>query len=280
VGERLVVNVRLADGVSIFVHEVGEGFPVILIHGGPGLDHTHMSPWLDSLGDEFRLLYVDARGQGRSERVDPETLSLDRFANDVDLLADALGLDGFALLGHSFGAIIATRHAVERGTAAGYVISGGGDSSNELLADVDASLEAMGEAGDAIAESWEQEKTVETEDELRRLLKTQMPFHFYGEPPPGFSDNMVGSPEVLRHFANAGYGNFDYGPQLGRVSKPTLVVVGEHDRTTTPRAARVLHEGIEGSELAVIPDSGHMSFVEQPEAYLGAVRPFLRRVAA
>jgi proline iminopeptidase len=274
------VRVELSDGVSLFVHEVGAGFPVIVLHGGPGLDHTHMSPWLDSLGDEFRLLYVDQRGQGRSERVDPASLSLDRFAEDVDLLVEALGLDGFALLGHSFGAIVATRHAIERGTAAGYVISGGGDSSHDMLADVEASLEAMGNDAEAIADSWEQEKTVETEEELQQLLDTQMPFHFHGQPPTGFSDSLVGSPEVLRHFANQGYGNFDYVPQLGLVSKPTLVIVGEHDRTTTPRASRALHQGIADSELAIVPDAGHMSFVEQPEAYLGPVRRFLRRIAA
>jgi pimeloyl-ACP methyl ester carboxylesterase len=270
------VQIELSDGVSLFVHEVGEGFPVIVLHGGPGLDHTHMSPWLDPLADEFRLLYVDERGQGRSDRVDPASLSLDGFANDVDLLAEALGLGGFALLGHSFGAIVATRHAIERGTAAGYVISGGGDSSEAMLADVEASLEAMGSGAEAIADSWQQEKTVETEEELKQLLDTQMPFHFHGEAPPGFSDGMVGSPEVLRHFANQGYGDFDYVPQLARISKPTLVIVGEHDRTTTPRAARVLHEGIAGSELAVVPGAGHMSFVEQPEAYFAPVRQFLR----
>ena len=274
------MNVELPDGVSLFVHEVGEGFPVVVLHGGPGLDHTHMSPWLDGLGDEFRLLYVDERGQGRSDRVDPQSLSLDRFSEDVDLLAEALGVDRFALLGHSFGAIVATRHAIERGTAAGYVISGGGDSSEAMLADVETSLEAMGNGAEAIAESWEQEKTVETEEELRKLLDAQMPFHFHGQAPPGFSDRLVASPEVLRHFANQGYGNFDYVPQLGRVSKPTLVIVGEHDRTTTPRAARVLHEGIAGSELAIVPAAGHMSFVEQPDAYLGPVRQFLRRLAA
>lgn len=274
------MQIELSDGVSLFVHEVGEGFPVIVLHGGPGLDHTHMSPWLDPLADEFRLLYVDERGQGRSERVDPESLSLDVFANDVDLLADALGLDGFGLLGHSFGAIVATRHAIEPGTAAGYVISGGGDSSDQLLRDVEASLEAFGDGADAIADSWEQEKTVETEAELKRLLDTQLPFHFHGEVPGGFSDGMVGSPEVLRQFANQGYGNFDYVPQLGRVSKPTLVIVGEHDLTTTPRASRVLHEGIPASELAIVPEAGHMSFVEQPEAYLSPVRQFLRKVAA
>ena len=105
---------------------------------------------------------MDERGQGQSERIDAATLSLEAFARDVDLLAEALDLDRFALLGHSFGAIITTWHAINLGTAAGYVISGGGDSSAALMADVDASLEAMGAAGKPIAESWEWEQTVET----------------------------------------------------------------------------------------------------------------------
>jgi 3-oxoadipate enol-lactonase len=62
------------------------------------------------------------------------------------------------------------------------------------------------------------------------------------------------------------------------VHKPVLVIVGEHDRTTTPRAARVLHAGIEGSTFAVVPDAGHMSFVEAQDAYLDAVRGFLQGI--
>jgi proline iminopeptidase len=275
----LDATVKLADGVGLFVREVGDGFPVIVLHGGPGLDHSSFRPYLDPLGDDFRLLYVDERGQGRSERVDPTTLSLDVFARDVDLLAKALGLEQFALLGHSFGAIITTKHAVEIGTAAAYVISGGGDSSAALEVDVNASLEAMGEAGVPIMASWEQEKTVATEDELKELLRVQMPFHFAGDPPPGYGMDTIGTPDVLRHFANIGYGDFDYVPDLHRVSKPTLVIVGEHDRTTTPRAARVLHEGIAGSRLVVLPEVGHMSFVETPEPYIEAVRSFLHEVA-
>src|SRR6185295_3174632 len=134
---------------------------------------------------------IDERGQGRSQRVDPATLSLEVFASDVDLLAEALGLEHFALLGHSFGAIIATYHATELGTAAAYVISGGGDASEALLADVDASLGAMGDAGKPIAASWEDERTVETEEQLRELLRVQMPFHFHGEPPPGYGEETI-----------------------------------------------------------------------------------------
>jgi proline iminopeptidase len=269
------MQVRLPDGYNLNVEEVGSGFPLIVLHGGPGMDHSMFRPYLDPLGDDYRVLYVDERGQGRSERVDPATLSLEVFARDVDLLAEALGLDEFALYGHSFGAIIATWHATELGTAAAYVISGGGDESAELMKDVEASLEAMGEAGKAIAASWEDEQTVQTEEELLELSRTQMPFHFHGEPPPGYGDDTVGSPEVLRHFASAGYGDFDYRPKLAAVDKPTLVIVGEHDRTTTPRAARVLHAGIPGSKLVIVADAGHMSFVEQTEPYLAQVREFL-----
>jgi pimeloyl-ACP methyl ester carboxylesterase len=274
------VNVELSDNGSLFVDELGSGFPLFVLHGGPGMDHTMFRPYLDPLAEDFRVLYVDQRGQGRSERVDPATLTLEGFARDVSRLAEALGLDEYAVLGHSFGAIVTTWHAVNLGTATAYVISGGGDSSEKLLADVEASLEAMGKAGGPIADSWEQEKTVETEEELKELLRVQMPFHFAGDPPPGYGDETVGTPGVLRHFANVGYGDFDYTPDLGRVRKPTLLVVGEKDRTTTTRSARVLHEGIAESELVVVPRVGHMSFVEAQDEYLEAVRSFLLRYSS
>jgi proline iminopeptidase len=272
-----VARVELADGVGLNVEELGEGPPLIVLHGGPGLDHTTFRPYLDPLAEDVRLVYVDERGQGRSDRVDPQTLSLDVFAQDVDLLAEALGLESFALLGHSFGAIVATFHAIELGTAERYVISGGGDSSEALEADVAASLEALGEEGQAIVDSWEREKTVETDEELAELMRAQWPFHFAGPVPPGYGEDTVFSPEVLRHFAAAGYGAFDYVPDLRRIDRPVLVLVGEHDRTTTPRAARVLAEGIPDSELVVLEGAGHMSFVDAPGPYLAAVQAFLNR---
>jgi proline iminopeptidase len=266
--------VTLRDGYELNVESAGDGVPLIAVHGG-GMTHKMFRPYLDPLHEDFRVLYVDQRGQGASQHADPGTLSLDVLARDVDLLAEALQLEHFALLGHSFGAFIATHHAAEIGTAFAYVISGGSDSSDTLMADVEASLDAMGEAGEPIAASWENEKTIETEDQLRELLRVQMPFHFHGEPPAGYGEDAVGSADVVRHFARVGWGDFDFRPKLGDVAKPTLIIVGEHDRTTTTRAARALHEGIANSELVVIPEVGHMSFVEQQDAYIEAVRNFL-----
>src|SRR3954464_11286438 len=122
--------VELEDGVSLNVVEVGTGYPLILLHGGPGLDHHSLHPWLDSLsGAGLRLIYVDMRGQGGSERVDPAALSISVFARDVDRLARALRLDESALFGPSCGAIVALGHALGRGWASHYVISAGAASS-------------------------------------------------------------------------------------------------------------------------------------------------------
>ncbi|HWH65392.1 MAG TPA: alpha/beta fold hydrolase, partial [Gaiellales bacterium] len=77
--------VELDDGVSLNIAEVGSGHPLILLHGGPGLDHHELHPWMDPLaGAGFRMIYVDMRGQGRSERVDPQSLTIQVFAQDVD----------------------------------------------------------------------------------------------------------------------------------------------------------------------------------------------------
>src|SRR5947209_637456 len=118
------------NGTRLFYLPVGpeENYPLILLHGGPALDHTELHPWLDSLGDTFRLIYLDQRGQGRSERVDPETLSLNAFADDISGLAAALGLERYAVLGHSFGAFVALTHAIEFGEATHYVLTVGSAS--------------------------------------------------------------------------------------------------------------------------------------------------------
>ena len=110
-------------------------------------------------------------------------------------------------------------------------------------------------------------------------MAVQMPFHFAGPPPADFMAEAIHTPAVLRHFARNGYGDFDYAADLGRVSKPTLVIVGAEDRTTTPRAARVLHEGIAASGLVVLEGAGHISYAEAQEPYLDAVRAFLLRPA-
>jgi proline iminopeptidase len=273
-----MASVTLADGVSLNVEERGGGYPLMLLHGGPGLDHHEFRPWLDPLADRgFRLLFVDMRGQGLSERVDPETLTISGFARDVDALAQALDLAEFAVLGHSFGAIVALCHALEHGTATHYVISSGAASAERLMEDVEREIDRFEPASmrDQIRRSWDDERTVETVAQARSLMESQLPFHFMemGDAYRAYAerDETVYSPEVLRYFASQGYGGFDWLDHLRWISKPMLVIAGRHDRTCTVERSEEIAREVAGSKLVVIERAAHMTFVEQPTTYIKAV---------
>jgi proline iminopeptidase len=271
--------VALADGGGLYVERIGRGHPLIMLHGGPGLDHHEFRPWLDPLGDRgLELLMVDMRGQGQSPRVDPETLSIQVFSHDVDRLAEALGLERFALMGHSFGAIVALSHALERGSAGHYVISAGAASTESLMTDVEREIERFEPASmrDQIRRSWDQEASVATVEQMRDLMASQMPFHFWemGDAYSQFMlrDETVYAPEVLAHFARDGYGDFDWTDHLRWIRRPMLVLCGRYDRTCTLERSQEIHREVEGSRLVVIEKAAHMSQVEQPKAVIDAIR--------
>jgi proline iminopeptidase len=271
--------VTLDDGGELFVVEHGSGYPIMMLHGGPGLDHHEFRPWLDPLGDMgLRMIFVDERGQGQSPRVDPATLSLRGFAQDIDRLAAALELTDYAVLGHSFGAIIALNHALERGGASHYVISAGAASGEALMADVEREIDRFEPAAmrEQIRRSWAAEANLKTTEQARENTAAQWPFHFWemGDAYSRFmqSDETVYAPEVTAHFASQGYGGFEWLDHLRWIRKPMLVLVGRFDRTCTLARSEEIHHEVEGSDLVVIEKAGHMAHVEQPKAYMDAVR--------
>jgi pimeloyl-ACP methyl ester carboxylesterase len=69
----------------------------------------------------------------------------------------------------------------------------------------------------------------------------------------------------------------EYEEQLATITKPTLVMTGEYDRTCTQRAAREMAAGIPGADLLIVPNAGHMTHVEQPEIVLSSMRDFFKR---
>jgi proline iminopeptidase len=277
-----VALVELEDGGVLNVEEHGAGYPLILLHGGPGLDHHELRPWLDPLGDAgLRLIYVDGRGQGASPRVDPAELSLSVFTRDVDRLARAIGLGDFALLGHSFGAIVALSHALEHGTATHYVLSAAAASSERVMEDVERAIERFEPASmrDQIRDSWSREATVTTVAEARETVEAQLPFHFMemGDAYRRYTerDDTVYAPEVLAHFAGEGYGGFELLDHLRWVSRPVLLITGRHDRTCTVAGAEDIAAELSDARLVVLERAGHMAFVEQPKEYLATVRGWL-----
>jgi len=284
--------VEVAD-TKLYLDERGDpsAFPLLVFHGGPGLDHTMFGDYLDPLteGGGYRLVLVDERANGRSDRTAPrETWTLSRMAQDVTDLAASLGIsDGYATLGHSYGAFVVLQHAVDHpGEPRGTIVSAG-MADARWLEGVDRQLAAFEpiELREQVTQSWARETEVQTEDEVSVLIEDQMPFHFReprGAALAEYLRRTTGlaryAPDVIRHFAAQDYGGIDLEHRLGAVTHPVLVLAGRHDRTCAVGASEDMARRLPNAELVVFEGSAHMMFVEEQDSYLGTVRQFLDRV--
>ncbi len=278
------LQVPVSD-TRLHVVERGTGaLPLLVLHGGPGLDHTMWGAHLDALGDTCRLLLIDQRAQGRSDPAPPG--GLEQLAADVSALAAALELERYAVLGHSFGAFVALQHAVGAADPAlAATIVSSGVPSARFLAAVEANLASFEpeELRRQVTDSWAREADARTQEDVRSLLVDQLPFHFADPRDPRIATLAAGlagavfAPDVLREAAGGEYGAIEVEDRLGEVAHPVLVLAGRHDRTCTAAAGAAIAAGIPGAELVVLESSGHMGYVEEEAAYVGAVRDFLRR---
>jgi proline-specific peptidase len=273
------------EDTRLYIVERGQGYPLFLLHGGPGLDHHEFGDYLDPLTDSYRLILVDQRGQGRSDRVPEESLSLEQMAADVVSLAAALELERYAVLGHSYGALVALQNAVDFPGQAAQTIVSSGFPSARFLAQVEQNLKDFEpvELRKQVADSWAREPHVQTPEEVAELLRDQLPFHFADPRDPRIKEfqqrtaGEVYSPDVLRYFASQDYGGIEVEDRLGLITQPVLVLAGRYDRTCSVEAAQAIAKGVPQAELVVFENSAHMTYVEETKRYLQVVREFLDR---
>ena len=99
---------------ELFYREIGQGQPIIVIHGGPDFGHTYLLPDMDRLSDSYRLIYYDQRGRGMSRgELRLEEISIKQTVEDLDRLRSFLELEAVAVLGHSWGGRVAMYYAIQ-----------------------------------------------------------------------------------------------------------------------------------------------------------------------
>lgn len=267
------------NGARLFYTEFGSGDPCLTMHGGLGLDHTHLHPWLDPLGDRLRLVYYDHRGNGRSERTAPETLTFEQFSADADALRQELGLGKVLLLGHSYGGFIALDYALRYPESMSRLILISTAPAVDYWPEIRENMRRRGATAEMI-ESFES-GSWPTDEELEAHVDLVGHLNFAAA-------NEHLAREVTRETIYSAYArsaafdllqNYDVEPRLSEISVPTLVIVGREDVFTPMSQAQRLHDAIPGSELVVIEGAGHFNYAEQPEAFFSAVRSWLERHA-
>jgi proline iminopeptidase len=289
---RLVTEGRIevpGGAVRYRVVGAGGGTPLLLVPAGPGLPGDYLAP-LEALADDRPVIFYDQLGSGRSDHpTDPALWRTERFVEELSAVRTALRLDRVILFGHGWGAAVATAHALAHAAGvkalvlASPLLSGprwNADAEQlrrALPPDVDAVLrrhEAAGTTGSA-------EYQAASEEFRRRFVCTVVPrpreleqaLAGFGHEPHralwGPSDLHVTGP----------LGALDLTPRLGDVRVPTLFTVGRFD-AATPETIASFQALVPGSRGAVFEHSAHMAMLEERDAYVAALRRFLREVDA
>jgi len=245
----------------------GDGLPVLLVHAFP-LNAGMWDPQIASLGDRYRLIAPDLKGFGASSAPDdPGAYTMGSYSEELAGLLDHLGLESVVLVGLSLGGYIAfefLRRFPGRVSALVLADSRAEADPPEGVAKrtkQQAMVRDEGTAGliEALVGALSSEATRAGKPDVVARLKELM-----DNPVAGF----VGGLEAMKKRP-------DSTDDLAKIEVPTLIIVGEDDAVTPPDAARKMHEHIGGSRLVVIPEAGHLSNIETPEVFNGALADFL-----
>jgi proline iminopeptidase len=287
-----------ANGVFIYYTSFGKGSPLVVVHGGPGADHTYFLPYLVPLARTHRLVFIDERGSGRSQRLqDTSQYTVENMVEDLEGVRVALNLGKISLLGHSYGGVLAQAYALKYQQNLSHLILNSTFPStkqmNEVLAREKAQmppdklkrlneLEAAGLFGKG--EAWEHGRYT---NEYATLAWGDGYFPFiYGARPDANYDpvgQIAGTSWELYREMWGEHGEFvidgnlksvEYLNQLPSIKVPTLIVVGDHDECD-PALSKEMNGKITGSKIVILPNSGHMNFVDQPDLWQQAVVGFL-----
>jgi proline-specific peptidase len=277
VGDRLLS----VGGATIAVHVRGQG-PVCLVHpGGPGLEWSYLR--MPAVEQFLTLVYIEPLGTGASSHPEPAQLTRRRYADDIEGVRAALGLDRVLLLGHSYGGAVAQLYALAHSEhLRGLILY---DTTARFDADfgnaVAAGLQRFAQEAwyaDAMA-AWAAEEKVQSDAETTAVARREMPTmfadwtHRHAEFEPLVA--------VLHAWMAPVQGSqlerepFDTRPRLTSLHVPALVIVGRLDPITGVRFAEELHGALAGSQLVVLEHSGHMGHLEEPAPFAAAVHGFL-----
>jgi proline iminopeptidase len=270
------------ETARIFYEVVGEGEPIIVVHGGPGLDHAYLQPGLDALATRNTLVYYDQRGSGRSvANLDSTAINLDAFIEDIEALRQALGYERVSLLTHSWGAILGLEYAARYPESMRALILMSPVEPGSRFRD---QQEARQRAARTPEDSTELATLTATEgfaardpatvSQVYRILyrQTLRDRARVDELELDLAEPTAKNGAEVGRLLGESMGEVDWWDRLGQIQVPTLVLHGRYD--LVPLAMSQALAGALGQGRIVVLESGHFPYLEARDGLLSAVSSF------
>lgn len=263
---------------------VGDGDPVIVVHGAIGLGSTYMRT-LDTWADEFRLVHYDQRGSGRTPLGDVHKVSFAGGVEDLDGLRRGLGLDRVQLIGHSAGAYLAALCASAHAEAVSglVLLSPGPPLTPDLMRRFGMAMAARRTpADDDDRRAIEQSAGFRDHEPAvleRHQLNTFSPFFrdraSLERVTLGFTEITAANVQQAAERMVGSLGALEPMSRMADISCPTLVVHGDLDPIPV-EWSRLVADTIPDADFVLLEGASHFAMVEDPDALHAAVVPWLR----
>jgi proline iminopeptidase len=251
---------------------------LVLLHGGPGADHSLFKPEFGAITDTAQVIYLDQRGSGRSDVATPETWTWARWADDVAGLCGTLGIARPILVGTSSGGLVAMHCAARHPSlVAGLVL----DSTLGMPTTLDETLAVFDRKGGAVAREAARRYLGGdmTPAATRAWEKYALPV--YGHDPVPRRERALINDDVQTHFRTGGCGPGDAAAVAGSIVCPTLILAGADDPVCPAAcavrlAAQLTYAAV---DTHVLDGIGHGVFRQAPERSFALVRDFLAEIS-
>jgi proline iminopeptidase len=267
-------------GVTLFVEVVGSGYPIALMHGGPGQDYTSLLP-LKELEDQFTLIFYDHRCNGRSAGADVSTMTMENLTADADALRQSLGFDQWAVLGHSFGGQVALEYALRYPQSLSHLVlmNSGGDNwwVQENAAELVRKRGYRSAAVEATRRFFNGQVT--PRDYYSAFFRFFLAY-FYRFPLLRYAHEIATGPKTVYcpEATIFGYRQVVSGwtvmDRLSEIRVPTLVIAGRWDFLFPPEHQAILADRIPNARLELVERAAHNPHIERPAVVLPAIRGF------
>ena len=265
---------------EVYYTTIGHGRPMLLLHGGTGLDHTYFRPWLDPLSDQLQLIFYDLYGQGRSTRPQNfDEISMETWTDEADALRAHLRHERIIMLGHSYGGFIAQEYALRHGDHLdGLILC----DTAPVIDYIEVALANAQQRGTP-----EQFQTliaglsapIADDAGFQQVWTTILPLYFNR-----YDAQIAATMDEATLYSagayNQGMGkllpSFNVLNRLSEITVPTLVITGRHDWITPPaQGGERIHAGLPNSKLVIFEESGHFPFIEERDEFLTTVRDWV-----
>ncbi len=272
-GSRLYVDIEGAGLVPDGPHMRAKP-TLVLLHGGPGFDHSGFKPAFSQLADIAQIVYVDHRGNGRSDPSEPAHWNLAQWGDDVRGLCDVLGIDKPIVYGVSFGGFVAQAYATRHPDHPGKLVL----TSTAAHMDWAQMFEAFERVGGARAAELARQRWLHPTAESRRAYREHCFALYFRRPLDSVAvGRAIVNDAVNQHFAADEFQRMDVRAALAQVRCPVLIMAGEQDPMTPMAFSETIAACLPPHLVRFerFADCGHGVVHDQEERHFQVLREFI-----